>query len=128
MRKAGLAILLTLYLAFTAGVAVNLHYCMGRFDSVQIGSSSSEYCGKCGMHVDESNGCCQDEVRIYKISDDQQPVGSIKAPDVFFTQALVHPEMTVPAIDALEKTVDTRPHSPPLPSVDLYIAHRVFRI
>lgn len=129
MRKTGIAILLFLYLAFTAGVAVNLHYCMGRFDSVQIGTTSAEYCGKCGMHVDLSNGCCQDEVKIFKISDDQQPVGLIKAPNVFFTWEPIHPEFPeLAAIQAQVNKVDIRPHSPPLPPVELYISNRVFRI
>ena len=45
---------------------------MDDFDSAQFGANKSDYCGVCGMHKSESNECCKDEVKIFKIQDDQQ--------------------------------------------------------
>ena len=72
MKKGIAAILLVLYVAFSSGVVINYHYCMDSFDSVQFGANKSDYCGVCGMHKSEGNECCKDEVKIFKIQDDQQ--------------------------------------------------------
>ncbi len=57
------------YLVFTSGLALNVHYCMGKIDSIQLGATHAEVCGKCGMHTEDSKGCCKDETTIYKIED-----------------------------------------------------------
>src|SRR5215203_1085908 len=72
MKKGIAAILLVLYVAFSSGVVISFHYCMDSFDSLQLGASKFEVCGKCGMHVEDASGCCNDEVKIFKIQDDQQ--------------------------------------------------------
>ncbi|MDX1954949.1 MAG: hypothetical protein SFU20_05400 [Chitinophagaceae bacterium] len=128
MKKTGFAILLFLYFAFSSGIVINLHYCMGRFDSVQIGNAPSEYCGKCGMHTDFSNGCCHDEVRIIKIADDQQPSSTVQLP--LFT-ALIQPEQPVylePVAHSVLDKVVYKTHSPPLHKQDTYLVNGVFRI
>jgi hypothetical protein len=45
---------------------------MDSFDSANLGAQKSDYCGVCGMHKTEGNECCKDEVKIFKIQDDQQ--------------------------------------------------------
>ncbi len=54
------------------GFSINVHYCMGEVDAIYLGNKKSETCGKCGMHTDNSKGCCKDETSIYKINDDHQ--------------------------------------------------------
>ena len=72
MKKSIAAILLVLYVAFSSGLVISFHYCMDSFDSVQLGAKKSDYCGICGMHKSSGNECCKDEVKIFKINDDQQ--------------------------------------------------------
>ncbi len=60
------------YLFLSTGFTVSKHFCMGEMDSITIGAQTSDECNKCGMHSDESKGCCHDDVSVYKISDDQQ--------------------------------------------------------
>jgi hypothetical protein len=72
MKKGIAAILLVLYVAFSSGVVISFHYCMDSFDSLQLGAKKSDYCGICGMHKTNGNECCKDEVKIFKIQDDQQ--------------------------------------------------------
>src|SRR5688572_24231512 len=66
MKKVLTFILLLVYSTASTGLVVNLHYCMDRFDSVQIGDSDSENCNKCGMHQGE-NECCFDDVKVLKL-------------------------------------------------------------
>ena len=128
MKKGIAAILLVLYIAFSSGVIISFHYCMDSFDSLQLGASKSQICGKCGMHTADSNGCCNDEVKIFKIQDDQQ-VSAINfkfsAPDAIIT--------TLPVWDDVSLINSTHQlclnnHSPPLSKQDTYLQNCVFRI
>jgi hypothetical protein len=128
MKKAAATILLSLYLVFSSGLVVNLHYCMNRFDSMQLGSSKSEFCGKCGMHTEDSSGCCHDAVQILKIDDDQQAASiafDFKAPVAL---PVLHNDF-FDIINAGEHSVIYSPdHSPPLSKQDTYLQNCVFRI
>lgn len=68
MKKISTAILALLYLAVSSGIAMEIHYCMGKKVGTELYGSSGEKCGKCGMTEKES-GCCHDEFRLYKVSD-----------------------------------------------------------
>jgi hypothetical protein len=128
MKKGIAAILLVLYVAFSSGVVISFHYCMDRFESVQLGASEFDVCGKCGMHKEDGNTCCNDEVKIFKIQDDQQsPAVNFKfaAPDAMIT--------TLPDFYNITYTNPThqfflKNHSPPLSHQDTYLQNCVFRI
>jgi len=128
MKKAASSILLIIYIAATSGIAINLHYCMNRFDSLQLGVSKTEVCGKCGMHTDDANGCCQDEVKIIKLQNDQQtaslnyqfisPEALIENPPSFIAEPVI--------VNDDRSSVNN--HSPPLSKQDTYLQNCVFRI
>ena len=128
MKKGIAAILLVLYVAFSSGVVISFHYCMDSFDSANLGTKKSDYCGVCGMHKTEGNECCKDEVKIFKIQDDQQTsVINLKfsAPDAIVA--------TLPVLDetSLFRTTHQlflHTHSPPLSKQDTYLQNCVFRI
>jgi hypothetical protein len=128
MKKGIASILLVLYFAFSSGVVVNLHYCMDRFDSMKLGDTQSRICGKCGMHTDESNGCCHDSVKVLKIDDAQNTTGNAFAfqlPDFlnlsgdnFQLASIVEPLRVSSGIDS----------SPPFSRQYTYLQNCVFRI
>jgi len=128
MKKSIASILLVLYVAFSTGVVINFHYCMDTFDSVQLGANKSDYCGVCGMHKSEGNECCKDEVKIFKIQDDQQTSG--------FSFKFSLPDAIVPTFPALNELFTNKStdqlylhtHSPPLSKQDTYLQNCVFRI
>lgn len=128
MKKSIASILLVLYVAFSSGVVISFHYCMDTFDSVQLGSKKSDYCGVCGMHKAEGNECCKDEVKILKIQDDQQTSSlnyKFSAPDLIAVTFPVWIEtFVVRATDHLY----FHTHSPPLSKQDIYLQNCVFRI
>ena len=130
MKKIIVSIVLLCYLAVSSGGVVNFHYCMNRLASTELFASESKQCGKCGMHTEDSNGCCRDEVKIVKMEDDQKLTAA-------FTYVL-------PFLDALVQTPSQfiatsfynipgsrhfLNHSPPLLSTqDTYLQNGVFRI
>lgn len=128
MKKAISAILLLIYLAATSGVAINLHYCMNRFDSLQIGVAKTEICGKCGMHTEDADGCCHDEVKIIKVQDDQQSASfnyKFNSPE---TLAEELPSFFEDILVSSDNGTSLNDHSPPLPEKEIYLQNCVFRI
>lgn len=127
-RKVIVSIAFTCYLAVTCGVMVNFHYCMNRLDSTRFFTAAAETCGKCGMHTDDSHGCCKDDVRIIKLQIDQQtPV----SPVVDFSAPAILPDLTaffladpVTGIACNRQSI----HSPPPLAEKIYLEQRVLRI
>ncbi|HYC40031.1 MAG TPA: hypothetical protein VEB63_06025 [Chitinophagaceae bacterium] len=127
MRKVLASITLVCYLALSCGVVINFHYCMDRLASTQIYGSESKVCGKCGMHKDP-NGCCQDETKVVRISDEQQPsvVSTDPAPRLVKEITL---DFASSAILSPGSEREWQNHSPPLlADQPIYLQNRVFRI
>jgi hypothetical protein len=128
MKKGIAAILLVLYVAFSSGIVISFHYCMDSFDSLQLGAKKSDFCGICGMHKTNGNECCKDEVKIFKIQDDQQTADisfKFSSPDAVIATLPVWDEISLvnPSRQLFLNT-----HSPPLSKQDTYLQNCVFRI
>jgi hypothetical protein len=102
---------------------------MNKVDSVQYYGEGTDICGKCGMHTDKANGCCHDEIKVVKLSDDHQPSA------IQFSLTGISPEFTIPSafiIASFENALTEEyfvNHSPPLISLqDTYLRNCVFRI
>jgi len=128
MKRGIASILLVLYVAFSTGVVISFHYCMNDFDSAQLGAKKFEVCGRCGMHVPDAGGCCNDEVKIFKIRDDQQVTAinfKFSSPDIIVTPIRVLDDVTL--INSTHQLYLNN-HSPPLSKEDTYLRNCVFRI
>lgn len=127
MKKIFASFAVFIYFAFVTGVMVNQHFCMDRYDSIQLYKTSSDLCGKCGMHT-QNKGCCHDEITIIKLQDDH------KTSSFSFELKNLQPAVVdLPEFIALETSndpsVDHLNHSPPLlTQPDIYLQNRVFRI
>lgn len=75
MKKIYIGILAVLYMAVSSGIAMEIHYCMGKQAGVELFGSSSDKCGKCGM-TDKESGCCHDDFKFYKLSDSHKTVSN----------------------------------------------------
>ena len=73
MKKAFLAILTLLYSVVSSGIAMDLHYCMGKKAGIDLYGMGGDRCGQCGMK-EKKNSCCFDEHRFYKLSDSHKNV------------------------------------------------------
>lgn len=130
MKKITVAILSVYYLAIACGITVNFHYCMNRLASVKLFASDVTKCGRCGMEIHQSNGCCRDEVEIVKLQDDQQ-----KIPVTVYEIAAQEPLSSIPSAFIAASFYNANEqrhyqnHSPPLLSgQDTYLQVNVFRI
>ncbi len=67
MKKLFAIMVAFLYLAFSCGLVVNMHYCMGELAEISYHSSpKSDDCGYCGM---EDSDCCHDDLKVFKPDD-----------------------------------------------------------
>jgi hypothetical protein len=130
MKKASVFILALFYFAISSGMIVNLHYCMNRFSSADIGFVSKDECGICGMDKSKSHGCCHDEIKLVKLQDDQN-----KTAQVAFDFASVQSIAVLPSIFIstsfynADKVSREAEHSPPLLTPqDIQVKNCVFRI
>ena len=124
MKKLFTGILAFIYLGTSTGIALNVHYCMGKFSSVEL--FHHDKCGKCGMQT--AKGCCKDEVKIVKLSDTHKVVSNdvnIFSPSIIINTCYQDHEMYVAGNDL---SISLQNNSPPASPVPLCIRNCVFRI
>jgi hypothetical protein len=129
MKKFAASILLVLYFVVSSGFTVNLHYCMDKFHSWELGATEKDSCEKCGMTTQKSNGCCRDEVKVMKLQQDQVSAATaiyqFSAPAI---PASFVPEFLLPVIKTVSIQED-RINGPPIISKqDIYLNNCVFRL
>ena len=126
MKKIIVAILAFIYLGTSSGMAMNIHFCMGKFSSVDV-FHHSEKSGKCDMK--SSTGCCKDDFKVFKIKDSHQLFSNGFK---IFSPVLISPINKNFIYDNLFSTkVIATPnnHSPPTANnISLNILFSVFRI
>lgn len=121
-------IMMFIYLAFTAGVVINHHYCMNELDSTTLFEKAGDTCGRCGMHTDDSDGCCHDETTVLLSDEDQ-----VKPPAPFFHFSLAKISerengMDIHALRSEESLVFPALDPPPRPGTERYLRLRIIRI
>jgi hypothetical protein len=129
MKKALALMLLLMYFVVSTGFVVNMHYCMDRLDSVQIGNSGDkDACEKCGM-ASESNDCCFDDVKVLKLETTHMATPAIHFDLCFEGYEVVIQEFNLPGSkDILEQDQFYLSHAPPLKNQKTYLYNCVFRI
>ena len=128
MKKVFLSILTFFYLMVTSGVAMEVHYCLGKRAGVNFYHSDNDKCGRCGMNT-KKNPCCNDEYKFYKLADAHKNVSSdhnftISSPAIVPAYALYH--LIVYSIVAVDHPSNNSP--PERSAVPLYIRNCVFRL
>ena len=128
MKKLAASILLLVYFTVSTGFVVSIHYCMNRVNGVELGDNSSEECGKCGMKIGDSDGCCKNDVKIVKMQVDQ---AFAKVMTVNFAlslpELLINEYSTGLDINSLHEDYPLT-HGPPLSEQDIYLRNCVFRL
>ena len=74
MKKAVIAIIAVLYLGVSSGIAMEIHYCMGKRAGMDFYGEQKDKCGKCGMSG--KTGCCNDEFKFLKLNDSYKNVSN----------------------------------------------------
>lgn len=128
MKKLAASILLLVYFSVTTGFVVSVHYCMNKVDSVQLGDTDTDECAKCGMHMEDSNGCCKDDVKMVKMQVDQA-FAKLAIAD-FSMEALPLTSTAFSFFPQIPSLTEDYPltHGPPLSKQHTYLLNCVFRI
>jgi hypothetical protein len=116
-------------MAVSTGIAMEVHYCMGKLAGVEYFGEEKENCGKCGMKEVGKNGCCHDEHKFVKLEDSHKQ--ALNAIDFKYTPlAILNPIpfflWNKPKV-VKEKILITYT-SPPIYKPDACILNCVFRI
>ena len=75
MKKITVAIIAFLYMGLSSGIAMEIHYCLGKKAGFDLYGNNDDKCGKCGMKG-KKNGCCNEEHKFYKINDSHKNVSN----------------------------------------------------
>ena len=73
MKKFIVGILTMVYMTASSGIAMEIHYCMGKKAGMEFYSSTEDKCSKCGM-TENKGGCCKDEHKFAKLADSHKNV------------------------------------------------------
>jgi hypothetical protein len=116
-----------LYLAMTSGMVLSAHYCMGDLADISLGHDTAEKCADCGMY---NNGCCHDDVKVFRITDAHGPSAFTTMPRVFDCLAYIpiHPSLVEAGHSKTYHTPVRIPDPPEPDGISLCIRHAVFRI
>src|SRR5690554_951901 len=73
MKRILLVLLVFVYLGNSTGFAMHFHYCMDKLTSASIlyGAEELQDCGMPDSSEMKKDDCCNDEVKITKVSTDQ---------------------------------------------------------
>ncbi len=112
----------------SSGIAMEVHYCMGKKAGTDFYKTGDGKCGRCGMK-EKKGGCCNDEHKFYKLSDAHKNV--VNNYDTSFPNALIPNEFAslscnLPAISLKPVKVDRAP--PGTSVVPIFLRNCVFRI
>ena len=74
MKKIIVAFLAILYMGSSSGIAMDIHFCMGKESGVEFYGADNSKCNKCGMTA--KKGCCHDKHQFYKLKDAHKTVSN----------------------------------------------------
>ncbi len=128
MKKLAAALTLLVYLTVTTGFTVSVHYCMSKQVSLELGYSAKDDCGKCGMKIEKSGGCCKDDVHVVKMQTDHNAAKTV-VPD-FSLALLLASFQNCQYVFFPQSQSPNYPlaHGPPLNGQKTYLLNCVFRL
>lgn len=62
-------------MSVSSGIAMEIHYCMGKKSGVAYYQTGTDKCGKCGMK-ENKKGCCHEEHQFHKLEDAHKKVNN----------------------------------------------------
>ena len=129
VKKLFLSILTFLYMLSSTGIAMEVHYCMGKKAGVDFFKVENQKCKKCGM-TEKKGGCCKDEHKFYKLKADcknvyQLSVLSFKSFDLI-GDYYSKPQLSYSSCSKLVRNNNYSPPDKNTPAV--FILNCVFRL
>lgn len=125
MKRILTGILTIIFFIVSSGVAVSMHYCMGKMRSAQLQFIASK---SCGCKKASNKGCCKTEHQFVKLTDNYK--ASVIVYQVATPQSLLPATHIVSSENIIKKNQPSfSNHSPPLTKgQEVYLYNCVFRI
>lgn len=119
MKKLFTIALAFVYLAFSSGLLLEVHHCMGKIADMGLAvfaADNQDACDSCGMDLEDgSSHCCKNEYKMVKIQSDQKPGSQLVQPDAPAPVILPVEYPGTPARLLTDRTNrSARSHAPPL--------------
>ena len=131
MKKVLSVILSLFYLATASGVGMNLHYCCGMLDKVELSYAVPDSHVACGMEsAYQGKDCCKNVHKEFKITQAQNTVSDVAFPAVHAFSAIIplFPLASAPNFPTIAKG-DFLPHAPPFRETEpVYLRNCTFLI
>lgn len=114
-------------MAVSSGVAMDIHYCMGKVTNIDFSVNEKGSCPKCGMK--HKKGCCGEEQKFYKLSDSHKnTTNDISYKTISFADLISYP-VNIKDLYEYISASSTLSYSPPNPlQRPARILYGVFRI
>lgn len=127
MKKFFISIFAIFYLAASCGFAMNIHFCMDKFSSIDLWNHHSTKCEKCGTQ--SRKGCCDSKLTVVKITASQQ-VPSAAVNIVSPLTAIINYPAYISLLFASNhfRVAVTDSSPPPVSGTSVCILNSVFRI
>jgi len=133
MKRTLLILLAFVYLGFSQGPTVYLHYCMGEL--VQMGlehPGESGACSFCGMNKEASDreACCQEDTKSIKVDNVQKIVKSefqFEQAPVLLPRTLIEQFLQSTPQQGIQ-AVFSEKEQPPLQDIPVFIRNCTYRI
>lgn len=130
LKKVLAFILSILYLTTSVGATVHFHYCMDKLVHWSLVANEEKICGNCGMHKEDSKGCCKDDHKQIKIQGEQKVASSFISE---FNSPVILSLMSIPcysfsASASLAVTLPVSNAPPDKAPIPVYLHNCVFRI
>ena len=113
----------------STGVAMEVHYCMGKKAGVDFFKVENEKCKKCGM-TEKKGGCCSNEHKFFKLSSECKNVSPYLLTHFFNVDDLViqSNDFYLSHFPCNTSNVISSDYPPDKNSPPIYILNCVFRI
>lgn len=121
-KKVITILFIPLFLLTTGGVILNSHFCKMRGSSdISFGINPEKSC--CGNKAMQS-GCCKNEVKVIKITDDYSPSVKLKTEKENLFTIIIFPSVIAEVIPRILFRVPNYHSPPPHSHVRLHILYR----
>ncbi|MEC5142535.1 hypothetical protein [Chitinophaga sp. 212800010-3] len=103
-----------LYTTLTSGVAVNVHYCMGKLAGIEWQETPDGFCQKCKKPA-KGMDCCKNEFKFCKVTESHQAAKTLQPNFSLYQADLQLPvrELPTPVIAVTDAPIGGYPHDPP---------------
>ena len=116
-----------MYLLSTAGIAVSLHFCMGKLEAMEFYKSNGNC--SCEKKKEVPAKCCTDQFKFFKVKDDHKNTGSSSLADNWHTILnTFHSSFSNAELSYHTVALSLSDNSPPRHSCPIYLDNCTFRI